>query len=293
MVLEYEATMKRLIKLVVRTFYEAHHVVIADILLESILLSDFEFCERMKMLGREFNKLIIKLKDDRLVKCDIKVESKEDNRQIIKSVYFFNYAEVRDVIKYKIFKMTNALNAKKVSEDESFYCGTCDRYFSALDAQAFVENYVFKCLFCRNELQENIKNGNEKGVDLKELLDALNDIIKLLKEADKYEIPSMDYFQVLELKKSREKETAVNEAAEIEKNEAENNPLRIGEDKETDSEEFSYTPAIEIKKEEKETEQIITVNGISKKFSEITEEDKDMMNEDEYTKYFEIYSRKS
>ena len=100
--LEYEPIMKKLLKLVVRSFYEPNHIVIMDIILENMLLSDVDFCGRMKMLSREFNKLIIRLKDDRLIKTDIKVESKEDNRQILKNIYFINYAEARDVIKYKI-----------------------------------------------------------------------------------------------------------------------------------------------------------------------------------------------
>lgn len=293
MSLEYEPTMKKLLKLVARSFYEPHHVVITDILLENMLLSDAEFCAKMKMLNREFNKLIIRLKDDRLIKSDIKVETKEDNKQVLKSVYFFNYAEIRDVIKYKIFKMTTALEIKQIAEEEAFYCQVCDRYFSALDAQALVENFSFKCIFCKTELQENTHKNNEKDIELKELLSDLKSIITLLKEAEKFDIPSMDYFQILELKKEKERSGNAMEASDMANKVLEGNALKIElEQQDADSTEFSCMPELKANVKEKSSlEEFVTVNGKLKKLSEITEDDKDLMNEDEYTNYFEMYNK--
>lgn len=292
--LEYEHVMKRLLKLVVRSFYEPQHVVVADILLENTMLSDADFCERMKMLSREFNKLVVRLKDDRLVKSDIKVESKEDNRQALRNVYYFNYAEARDVIKYKIFKMTKALEVRKVSEGEAFYCPVCERYFSALDAQALVEDYLFKCVFCKNELQECTHKSSDREIDLKELLSALDGIVSLLKEAEKYDIPSLDYFQILEIKKEKE-EQAENEGQAVgqpEDKHKQGPPIMDEEEKETGSEEIDAHTAPEAKNRLPESiGEVVTVGGASKLFSEVTEEDKELMSEEEYTRYFEIFSK--
>lgn len=89
MAAEYDPIMKKLIKIVVRTFYELSHVVICDILLENILLSDSEFCSKMKMLNREFNKLIIKLKEDRIVKSETKMETTENKKTEFEECLFF------------------------------------------------------------------------------------------------------------------------------------------------------------------------------------------------------------
>lgn len=290
--LEYEPVMRKLLKKVVRSFYEPHHVVIVDILLENVLLNDAEFSARMKMLSREFNKLIIRLKDDRLVKADIKVESKEDNKQILRNVYFFNYAEARDVIKYKIFKMTKALEIKRVSDDEAFYCPVCEKYYSALDAQALVEAYVFKCITCRTDLQECTHKSNERGVDLREMLLALDEIISLLKAAEKYEIPSMDYFQVLELKKEKAGKEVIEE--DETRGAKSYDFLNVEKpEKEGDWEDFSVGAVQESRPVAAKNEivEMVEVNGHLKPFSEITEEDKEMMNEEEYTRYFEIYTK--
>lgn len=292
---EYEMAMKRLIKTVVRTFYEPCHVVIADILLENILLSDIEFCERMKMINREFNKLMVRLREDRLVKSDIKVEIKENNKQILKTFYFFNYAEVRNIIKYKIYKMTKALEIKNVQIDNAFYCNDCNRQFSALDAQTCMDNFIFKCMFCGTELQENIMKKGKEGVDLKAMLDSIEDVINLLKETEKFTIPSMDYFQILEFKKEKEKEKSECKSDDLGNKIDKYDNKNIFDSKiefEENSEEFTEVDLKDYNgNKESKIDEWVHVNGIKKNINLITEEDKEMMNEDEYVKYFEAYSK--
>lgn len=291
MAADYEMAMKKLIKTVVRTFYEPCHIVICDILLENVLLNDTEFCGKMKMLSREFNKLIIKLKEERIVKSEIKMETREDNKQYLKNVYFFDYAEVKDIVKYKIFQMTKSLEVKRNADEEAFYCKSCDKSFSALDAQACIVNFVFKCIFCKNDLVENVKNTNTDELGLKELLAKMNGIISLLKEADKFDIPTMDYFQVLELKKEKEKlENTVVE----EKTGAPTPSSFLVEtmQKDDDSDEFMVTKASPEQVNAQESfDQMVTVNGKPKKYSEICEIDLDQMTEDEYSLYYEIHMK--
>lgn len=285
----YAEPMRRLIKKVVRSFYEPHHVVINDILLENILLSDVDFCLKMKMLSREFNKLIIKLKDDRIVKSEIKLEVKENNKQNLKNVYFFNFAEVRDIIKFKIFKMTKELEIKKISIDEIFYCDFCSKGFSALDAQACMENYVFKCIYCNHELKEKVMQIDNTKIDLKYMLTELDDIIQLLKETEVLEIPSLDYFQVLQMKKSMEEkidDEKINTEVEVIKK-IPKVSMDIVKD---DLEDFEI---VKNNVENNSTSEgvFVSVAGVEKLISELTEEDKEMMSEDEYAKYFELYSK--
>jgi transcription initiation factor TFIIE subunit alpha len=301
MIAEYEPIMKKLIKTVVRTFYEPYHAIICDILLESILLTDTEFCDKMKLLSREFNKLVIKLKEERLIKTEIKMETREDNKQYLKNVYFFDFAEVKDIVKYKIFKMTKALETKKIGEEEAFLCKNCDKKFSALDAQACISNYVFKCIFCKNDLIENVRESNGEELGLKELLKSLDEIIILLKEADKFNIPTMDYFQVLEIKKEKESAGKVESLAHAE------NPTPDSFLAENSAKVEDFGEVVMAKKESQfvkqdlpvikqnsliiEQDQILTVNGIQKKYSEVSETDLDLMNGDEYSLYYEIHQK--
>ncbi|ADM11780.1 transcription initiation factor TFIIE subunit alpha [Encephalitozoon intestinalis ATCC 50506] len=284
--MDYEPVMNKLIKKVVRKFYEPQHVVITDILLHKTLLYDAELCGRMKMLSKEVNRLIIRLKEDKIVKYETKVENREDNGQVLRTVYYINYAEVRDVIKYKIFKMTKNLeNNIKMAQTEGYICMECGREYSSLDAQSLMENYVFKCEDCKGDLAENKKDRSADCTMYSNLMSELDDIILLLKETDKFSIPSLDYFQVLQMKKEKEtkqmpskKEEQVSEMA-----------LPVVEEFEMGE---SYTASDrEDQKKEVKIEEYVTVNGTKKLFSDVTEEDKEMMNEAEYEEYYDIYSK--
>lgn len=282
--MDYEPVMNELIRKVVRKFYEPHHVVIADILLQKTLLYDTEICERMKMLSKEVNKLIIKLKEDRIVKYETKVENKEDNRQLLRTVYYINYAEVRDVIKYKIFRMTKSLeNSIRMAQTEGYICTDCRREYSSLDAQHLMENYVFKCEDCKGDLAENERDRSTDCMMHSNLMSELDDVIRLLKETDKFNIPSMDYFQVLEMK--RERDLAVDVRKE-EEGDVETAPAM---------EEFdlkkSYIGTDARSQEPVRIEEYVKISGVRKLFSDITEEDKEMMSEGEYEEYYEIYSK--
>ncbi|KAI5148228.1 transcription initiation factor TFIIE subunit alpha [Enteropsectra breve] len=287
---EFLPVVKRLIDATVRAFYEPHHVVIVNMLLEHHLLSDTEFCEKMRMMNKEFNKLIIALKDDHIIKHDIKVETKEDNKQLLRSVYFYNYAEARDAIKYKIFKMTKNIESQMKVTEELFFCRGCNRKYSALEAQANMDGFVFKCRFCDEELTEHVVKKSDSGIDLKELMESLEYIIELLKETDRHTIPILDYFQTIALKKQlgNEKEQPVvvsNEHEIIEafkENEGESEFIKV-DTTENERNQKTDEPADE------NTCEMVTVGGIPKPFNKITEEDKEQMDEDEYTKYFEIY----
>jgi transcription initiation factor TFIIE subunit alpha len=281
--MEYEPVMMELVRKVVRKFYEPHHVVITDILLRNTLLYDTELCERMKMLAKEFNRLVIRLKEDKIIKYETKVESKEDNRQLLRTVYYINYAEARDVIKYKVFMMTRMLESSmRMAQMEGYICTECSREYSSLDAQSLMENFVFKCEGCKGDLVENRRNSGSDCMAHTVLMAELDDIIRLLKETDKFSIPSMDYFQVLETKKSKERmHSTLAEEEEV--------AVPIVNVADFDVVEAYVSP--EEPQEGLRIDEMVSINGVKKKFSEVTDEDKELMNEDEYERYFEIYSK--
>lgn len=51
-----------------------------------------------------------------------------------------------------------------------------------------------------------------------------------------------------------------------------------------------FNTPVKSEKQEIKNLEMVSVNGVLKPFTEITEDDKELMTEDEYTKYFEIYS---
>lgn len=147
-------------------------------------------------------------------------------------------------------------------------------------------NYIFKCDDCNGELVENGTINNLENLLNAKFMNSIQDIIILLKELDQFEIPSMDFFQLNEFKKEmlhkvEENEQPLEEITEeqfIINNDMHNEDIIIKQSSDEDI----------IKDTRNE---MVTVKGISKMYSEITEEDKEQMDEDEYEKYFEVYSK--
>jgi len=273
------------------------------------------------MLNREFNKLIIKLKEDKIIKHDIKIETLEDGRQSLKSVYFFNYGEIKDIIKFKIYKMTQ--RNQKVNK-EMLYCPECENKYSLLDAQRNMEGYLFVCENCRMELKEYF--GDEEEMDLREIMEILEPVIEILKETERYEIPTLDYFQMMELKGSemvkserngsaseivrKERNGSSSEMVRKERESVQNRKDRDQEEKKESAEEeflFSMEQSMELNghtkdekltgKEQKDKEIVreqrgeepeMLLRGEMRKLKEITEEEIDGMDESEYVNYFEL-----
>jgi transcription initiation factor TFIIE subunit alpha len=204
-----------------------------------------------------------------------------------------DFSEVRNVIKYKIYKMSRMIEReiKQSEELQGYACLSCGKEFSVLDAQSLIQDYVFKCDECMGELVEN--RAKKVAGDPRDLhssmMNDIKEIVELLKEVDKYDIPSVDYFQVLKMRKVKEegdggKSALVKETIEEEKEEELIEDITI---------ELPSTVNIveEGKNEKKKIDEMVLVSGMQKSFSEVTEEDQEKMSEAEYEKYYEIYSK--
>lgn len=330
---KYVPLMQSLIRHVLRKFYEPHHCVIMDILLEHMLLKESELCANLKMLGREFNRLVIKLREDKLIKQESKIETGVDGRQLLTQCYFIDYREVKDIIKYKIYKMSNIITKRENQDisdvNISYKCNNCEIKYSILEVQSLMKNYQFICPDCSAVL---VENKDENSLELHSIMmNDLQEIIEMLKKADSLDIPTMDYFQVLEMKKrrdidinskkSQEKNILPDKSYEMpeksEKDEStsifsqfetvgimnEENTFTFIKENSQNEENFSPTTEIinnnqnnntkHLVNEKKEKEWFVKVNGIEKLFSSITEEDQEKMTEQEYEEYFEIYAKQN
>eukprot|EP00866_Antonospora_locustae_P001966 jgi/Antlo1/1966/138 len=300
--MEYEEAMKRLLQYFIRKFYDTQHIIVVDVLLEKLLMFDSELCASLKILPKEFSKIVFRLREDKLLRQETKIENRENNYQEIRQVFYINYKEVRDVIKYKIFKMTKQLEGDMGKSEEIFVCTTCKKEFGILDAQALMSGFIFKCDECQGLLEESRRVIENDPHNLYEkLMKCLKEIIEMLKEVDKHTIPSFDYFQALAIRRSRENSN--NEPAPVSTEEAgrvtENLPVEenISFDTLCSEERTAYAvsnedlapPHMVITSSDKID--VVSVAGVKKPFREITETDKEAMTEKEYEKYFELYMK--
>lgn len=292
--------MASLVRQLVRMFYEKHHVVIMDIMLAHMILSEEEIADKMKMLPREFNRLAIRLRDDKLLCTETVSDLKEDGKQNTTTKFFLDFRVIRNAIKYKIYTMTQRLE-KKLRETEStlgFGCENCHTIYSVLDAQSFLslEDYTFRCPECKKALQEKKEESREEKETISStftsLMEEISPIISQLKEIDKQGVPEMSRGKIILSQPLRQKK----EEATPEKEEE---PERISEeDSEPAAAQDNIVLALEQTKDKtsppaqpQNVEENLTVRGEPRKFAEITEDDQDLMTESEYEKYFEVYEK--
>ncbi|EPR78766.1 Transcription initiation factor IIE alpha subunit [Spraguea lophii 42_110] len=287
---EYMKPMSELIKLTSRYFYPTACSIVMDMLMSEYILDEDEICSLMCISTKEYNKIIIKLKEDRLIHQESKIINYggTDNRQIVKQVYYLDYREVKEVIKYKIYMMSKVVEEqiKSKTKEQSYICKGCSKIYNILELQSTMDvSYNFKCEECDGEIVEHVEIEEENNTNHKVINIFLKRVVELLKVLDKYEIERADYFQMVEQKKKKIKLEVKEEKEEKEEEE-------IIEEIILDSgDEDVHFENNEENKDDKVIGEIITVNGVEKTFEELTEEDKEKMTEEEYEKYYEIYSK--
>lgn len=270
---ELYALLTNLLKRTSRLFYSPHDCVILDILMSKTILTDAELLERLHVLPKEFNRLIVRLKEDKLVKIENKIENVE-GRQNVKTIYYLDWCIIKDVIKYKVLKISQ-INHVIVSE--MYVCKGCKAEFSILEAQALMRDFHFVCNRCEAFLEEKRADDCDLTVH-KRTMDYVKDILELLKQIDEFNVANIDYFQAMKIREEKEgqKEKVIVKQEE--------------EDEEVACETFE-----EVKPEEKPVEvgikEIVVVCGVEKYFDEITEDDKQKMSVEEYEMYYDVYSK--
>lgn len=284
---ELHTLLTTLLKRTARLFYSPHDCVILDILISKIILTDTEFLERLHILPKEFNKLIIRLKEDKLVKIENKIEN-IDGRQNVKTIYYLDYCVIKDVIKYKVLKITHIEN-KVVSE--IYVCKGCKAEFSILEAQALMQDFNFVCNRCKSFLEEKRADCFDLKMHTK-VMEYINEILELLKKIDEHNVPNMDYFQAMKWREEKElleKQKVVKYDVVEEQIKEEENEENAGW--ESDDETLKKKLEEADDEEKKTIAEKIKVKGVEKDYHLITADDMDKMSAEEYEAYYEVYRK--
>ncbi|KAI5191213.1 transcription initiation factor TFIIE subunit alpha [Nematocida minor] len=290
--------MEELVQRVVRMFYEPCHVVIMDIMLRHLSLDEDDLADKMKLLPREFNRMAVRLRDDRLLSTETTSEMKDDGRQETRTRFFLDFRTIRDVIKYKIYTMTQRLE-RSLREKETVQglgCSLCNVTYSVLDAQSFLsmDDFSFKCPECKNSLTETKETaGNDKDAvsnTFSRMMDAVSPVIAQLKEIDAVGIPEIVRGkavaqQVLLPGHILYENMRTDEAAPKETVKAPIEEIEIAEEEKQKTEEAASGANLDSE------EETVLVEGVAKRFSAVTEADKERMSEEEYERYFELFEK--
>lgn len=156
---EVPDNLQKLIQMVVRGFYTIEDVLIVDMLVRNLCLSEDNICDLLKFDRKMLRQRINTLKADKLLSTKMKVITLEDGKSQREQYYFINYKSFVNVIKYKLDHIRKKLEMEERDQTSraSFVCLNCQRTYTDLEADQLLDlaTQQLVCIICRTEVHED------------------------------------------------------------------------------------------------------------------------------------------
>ncbi|KFM59413.1 General transcription factor IIE subunit 1, partial [Stegodyphus mimosarum] len=151
-VTEVPTALKRLVRLVMRGFYNVEHVILMDMLIRNPCMKEDDLVELLKFERKQLRSVIAQLKNDRFVKVRLRMETGSDGKATRQNYYYINYKIFVNVLKYKLDHMRRKIETEERDSTSraSFKCTSCEKTFTDLEADQLCDFMTgeFRCSFC-------------------------------------------------------------------------------------------------------------------------------------------------
>ncbi|XP_035226610.1 general transcription factor IIE subunit 1-like [Stegodyphus dumicola] len=151
-VTEVPTALKRLVRLVMRGFYNVEHAILMDMLIRNPCMKEDDLVELLKFERKQLRSVIAQLKNDRFVKVRLKMETGSDGKATRQNYYYINYKIFVNVLKYKLDHMRRKIETEERDSTSraSFKCTSCEKTFTDLEADQLCDFMTgeFRCSFC-------------------------------------------------------------------------------------------------------------------------------------------------
>lgn len=179
---EVPSTLKRLVRMVMRGFYNIEQVILMDMLIRNPCMKEDDLVELLKFERKQLRAVIAQLKNDRFVKVRLRMETGPDGKTTRQNYYYINYKVFVNVVKYKLDHMRRKIETEERDSTSraSFKCTSCEKTFTDLEADQLIdfETGEFHCSYC-NALVDEDQTALPKQ-DSRLLLARFNDQIEPL-----------------------------------------------------------------------------------------------------------------
>lgn len=177
---EVPATLKRLIRLVVRGFYSLEHAMIIDLLVRNPCMKEDDIVEILRFERKQLRALINTLKTEKFLKTRLKMETDAENKSTRQTYYFINYQVFVNIVKYKLDHIRRKIEMEEMHNTSraSFRCPTCEKTFTDLEVNELFDmmSGTFRCTYCNNEVEEDASASSVQ--DSRTLLAKFNEQIQ-------------------------------------------------------------------------------------------------------------------
>ncbi|XP_054718081.1 general transcription factor IIE subunit 1-like [Uloborus diversus] len=156
---EVPTALKRLVRLVMRGFYNVEHVIVMDMLIRNPCVKEDDLVELLKFERKQLRSVVAQLKNDRFVKVRLRMETGADGKATRQNYYYINYKIFVNVVKYKLDHMRRKIETEERDSTSraSFKCTACEKTFTDLEADQLCDFMTgeFRCSFCDAPVMED------------------------------------------------------------------------------------------------------------------------------------------
>lgn len=136
MLTEVPNSMKRLIRLVTRGFYNIEHALVVDMLVRNPCMKEEDMLELLKFDRKQLRAVMNTLKNDKFIKIRMRVETDSEGRTTRHNYYFISYIMFVNVVKYKLDHVRRKIETEERDNTSraSFRCDDCQKTYTDLEA---------------------------------------------------------------------------------------------------------------------------------------------------------------
>ncbi|UXI17190.1 hypothetical protein NH340_JMT03133 [Sarcoptes scabiei] len=194
--MEVPRPLKHLVQKVMRGFYPCEHVIVVDLLIRRVVLKEDEMIELLRFEKKQLRTTLALLKNDKLIKFKLRMETGLDGKAFRQNYYYINYKDFVNVVKYKLdhvrkkFELIDRDNTSRAS----FICSYCRKSFTDLEVDMLLDIATgeLKCTHCGSDVAED-PNHLPKA-DSRKMLAKFNETMEplymLLKEIEDIRLTS-------------------------------------------------------------------------------------------------------
>ena len=105
--------LKRLVKFIVRGFFELDHALVIDLLVHHPCIKEEDLMELLKFEKKQIRLVISTLKNEKFIKSRMRIETDAEGRATRHNYYFINYSIFVNVVKYKLDHMRRKIETEE------------------------------------------------------------------------------------------------------------------------------------------------------------------------------------
>ncbi|KAH7646381.1 transcription factor iie-like protein [Dermatophagoides farinae] len=156
--MEVPRPLKHLVQKVMRGFYPCEHMIVVDLLIRRVVLKEDDMIELLRFEKKQLRGVLALLKNDKLIKFKLRMETGLDGKAFRQNYYYINYKDFVNVIKYKLdhirkkFELIDRDNTSRAS----FICSYCKKSFTDLEVDMLLDSSgELRCTHCGSEVCED------------------------------------------------------------------------------------------------------------------------------------------